>query len=272
MGPSVRQAVLLRRSAYRFLNAEAATYVAAMLVQPNNARKSAIDTYVAALKAAGVWTALDAIYLYGAHTQQAGLLNVKTPGTRDSTLVDGGSGAPSFVADRGFTTNGVDNYIDTNFNPTTGGNGYVQNSNCFGVRLATETTVGNVAGWSDGSDAILVGPRNASDVVSVQANATSGTSGVASSATTALVLTMLNRSGSTAVQIYRNGTAVSLATGGTTTSQALNNHNLYAGRILTATFRVAQFFSLYAGTGLNSTFHGNLAAADLAYAQAVGAA
>lgn len=223
----------------------------------------AYNTFVRSLVDAGAWATLDVVQIYGTHALE--LINWKNPGTFNPSLAN----APVFERFRGITTDGVSSYIDTGFNPSTAGGNFTQNNNCFGVRTTNNVTVGNVAGWTDGTDGILVNPRSASDVVTAQANATSATTATGTFADSR-VLQMVNRSSTASVQIYRDGLSITLASGGTTLSQALNNSNLFAGRVATASFRAAQVFSLYAGA-MNGTRHAALAAADLALAQALGA-
>ena len=54
---------------------------AAFTTPPTTARKNLIDAAVVALKSAGVWTKLDALYLFAAADSQAAIINWKAPGT-----------------------------------------------------------------------------------------------------------------------------------------------------------------------------------------------
>jgi hypothetical protein len=105
-------------------SAEAQAIFAAFTTPPSDPRKALIDAAVVALKAAGVWTKLDALYAFAAADSQAALINWKAPGTFNGTLVN----APTFTADSGFLGAST-KYIDTSFNPTTAPSPkFVQNS------------------------------------------------------------------------------------------------------------------------------------------------
>ena len=69
---------------------------AAFTTPPTTARKDLIDAAVVALKAAGVWAKLDALYAFAAADSQAAMINWKHPGTYNATEVN----APTFTADQ----------------------------------------------------------------------------------------------------------------------------------------------------------------------------
>ncbi|MCW5719329.1 MAG: hypothetical protein KIS68_16035 [Bauldia sp.] len=108
---------------YLFMNAEAEAVVTAMAMQPNNARKLLIDTFVGALKAAGVWSKIDAMWVLAAHDEQAARLNWKSPGTFTLTRVNG----PTFMTDRGFAGDGSTSYLDTGWDASNDGVQLTQN-------------------------------------------------------------------------------------------------------------------------------------------------
>src|SRR5882672_7716492 len=60
---------------------QATALFAAMIVQPSPTRKTQIDNLILALIAAGVWAKLDRLWVFAAHTEQAGQLNWIAPGT-----------------------------------------------------------------------------------------------------------------------------------------------------------------------------------------------
>lgn len=87
----------------------------AMETSPGRARAFLIDDLVAALEAAGVWERLSALYLLAAHDEQAARVNLRAPGRYDLTPVNG----PAFVADTGYTGNGVSAWLDTGLSAST---------------------------------------------------------------------------------------------------------------------------------------------------------
>lgn len=174
-------------------------------------RKGLIDTCIRALITAGVWSKLDVLQMYASHASAAAPLNWKAPGvSRTAVLV----GAVTFTADRGYTTNGTNNYVDTNFNPG-GGDVYAQNSAHFGIWTRTTTQFGSTpCGFVSANGGTSVNPRGTSDFVVARINTTNGTiQTTASGVTNASGHTFVNRSGALATdtQVYKNGSALSLS-------------------------------------------------------------
>lgn len=89
--------------------------VARMDVPPDAARVAAIDQVIATLGNAGIWGKLDLLLVLAAHHPQAALLNWKGASYSATTM-----GAPVFVADRGFFTDGSDDAIDWAWSPANG--------------------------------------------------------------------------------------------------------------------------------------------------------
>jgi hypothetical protein len=105
---------------------ESETLFLNMATQPSSERKGVIDTYIKALKDAGVWAKLDVLQVYAAHTNTGGeaLINWKNT-AQVATLL--GTTPPPFTADRGFTANGT-GYINSGFTPSVNGVNFLQNS------------------------------------------------------------------------------------------------------------------------------------------------
>lgn len=95
---------------------EALALFARMTTPPDARRKGLINTLIAGLKHAGVWSRLDAFYMLAAHTAQAACLNWVAD-AYNLTPVNN----PAFEVDRGYTGNGLNAYLDTGFNPVTSG-------------------------------------------------------------------------------------------------------------------------------------------------------
>ena len=82
----------------------------------SSGRRTVVDTLIAGLKADGVWTLLDRLWILAAENTQSALTDLKGLVTISNSPPGGGT-APTFTADRGLTGNGAG--IDTGFNPTT---------------------------------------------------------------------------------------------------------------------------------------------------------
>ncbi len=110
------------------LDVDAAAYLSAMTVQPDNTRKSLINDLIVGLKADNTWTTLDALALPAAHNEQAALINARYP-TQVGTNVSG-----SFTQDRGFTMTSTNSNI---LLPYTGGGNFSNASSTIGIYTNT---------------------------------------------------------------------------------------------------------------------------------------
>ena len=125
---------LTNRAAYAAgFSDEATALFAAMSVQPDAARKALINSFIVALKTAGIWSELDLLYVMAAHDAQAAQLNWKAPAA--NTLSPQNS--PTFTTDRGYQGNGTTSYLTagTNFSALTN---YQQNDAVLGVWSLTD--------------------------------------------------------------------------------------------------------------------------------------
>lgn len=252
-------------AAYTFTNSEAATYVAAMTVKPDNTRKALIDTYIGALKAAGIWTLLDCLYLLAAHTTQAAVINVKTPGTFNGATVN----SPTFTADRGYVGNGTSSRVRTNFTPSTQGVNYTQNSASAWAWTRTASDVSGVSVIGNVSaNVVKIIPRNGSDVASFTIN--NATAGTVAGSTDASGMWGVSRAASGTAKGWRNG--VQFGTDFTNNSSGLPAQEQWMGGAATTGFSTNQMAFAAWGAALDSTQAAAFYSATLAYMQGVGAA
>lgn len=244
MRRSLHAALLASRSTEIAYDASAVAIFDAM-AGLSIARKVKINTCVLALKAAGIWTKHDAIWSWYAHNAAAAHVNWKTPGIRNSSLIN----TPAFTANSHFATNGTGNAIESNF-PTDGvGGNFAQDSACFWFwHLTAGAGAGTPhAGWTDGTDGVNLCARTTSDRLSFCLNqATASTSSTANDSTDAIGggvgLTSANRSGASATQVYRNGAAVAVGTNADRASTALNTGATFKfGQVSAAGFTLGTF-------------------------------
>lgn len=115
----------------------AAALFAAMSVQPDDTRKGLYNDIIVSLKALGLWTRIDVLYLRAVETAQQASLNWKSPGTFTTTDV----GTPAFIPDQG--TTGVDStsYLTTGFVPSTNAVQYTLNDRSAFAWSLTNTRV-----------------------------------------------------------------------------------------------------------------------------------
>lgn len=230
-------------------------------------QKVLYDQLILRLKANALWEKLDAFYALAAENSVAALINVRNPGTFDATAVN----SPTFTAGQGFTGNGTSAYLRSNFNPSTAGGQFAQNSASFGGRSRT-------AGVAAGNQSCIVSylssnhcliPRNGGDVFFARINELTGQNSGANVITAGHFAAV--RSGATTQEHYINGVSVFAGTAGTTVTPP-NDTIVFGARVSSGDFTAKQMASAFIGGALNSTEVAALYAAELAYMQAVGAA
>lgn len=244
--------------------AEASALFARFSVDPGATRKGHINTLIAALKTAGVWSLLDMFYVMAAHDSQAALLNWV------STSFNGtATSSPTFTTDRGYAGNGSSAYINTGFNPTTAPSPkYTQNSGHIGVWSRTNNStstyydIGQLISGNLGlncrssSGSTMRGYLNSATVSNFGANGTS------------IGHLVLNRTVSTHHYGYFNGTATATVAA---TSNALTSSNVALMRAAT-NYSARELAVFHMGSALDDTKAAALYNAIQTYLVAVGAA
>lgn len=236
----------------------------AFTTPPTEARKALINACVVALKNAGVWTTLDALYMMAAADSQAARINWVSPATFTLSPIN----SPTFTADRGFTGDGVSSYINTGINLGPAATKAQQNSHAFCVFMQAGADA-NVTEYG-GSD-ISFASRNLSGNVAIRSAFTTA-DGVA--VTNGLGNFLVSRSISSGYDRYQNG--LSFGTG-ILASSPFASQNLFLlcrnnGSGTPTLFSARTIAAHHIGSSLNSTQAANAASAILTYMQAVGAA
>jgi len=122
--------------------------------KPSSAVQKAQNTFVKTLVDGGVWSKLDALWIWAAHTNANGeaVKNWIDPTKYNGVL---SATAPTFTAFEGFKGNGSSAQIDLNIAPNTAGIKYTQNAASLGVfvrktdRLTTYRHIGNKNSTND---------------------------------------------------------------------------------------------------------------------------
>jgi len=182
--------------------AEAVALFARFSSDPGATRKGHINTCIASLKTAGVWSKLSNLYVLAAHDSQAAKLNWVA---NARNITESGSGG-TFTADRGFLS-GVTGHkwiVDT-----TDGVIFLQDSAHASVWVRNDATDTEPNPWQFGAGNSIhtnYGGGTAyidlHDSVNANAFSVAGSSG----------FTLANRSSSTARQAYKNGSSIGTAT------------------------------------------------------------
>jgi hypothetical protein len=83
------------------------------------------DTFLSALKSAGVWDKLDVFYCFAQDgSKEFAPINWKSPRANHCTLIN----SPTWTSNQGFNSDGATSYIDTNYNASTQGVNFQNNS------------------------------------------------------------------------------------------------------------------------------------------------
>jgi hypothetical protein len=183
----------------------------------SSARKVLINNLIVGLKADGVWTKLDRLWILAAENEASALTDLV--GDTLATAVS----SPTFTADQGYAGDGVTSYIDTNFNPSTQGVNYLLDSaSAFAWDLTSRAAdQKQIFGSANGANRIGIYPRFTGDVCYCRINDDAGSLSNASSQGFFLG----NRSSSTARQLYKDGSSV--GTYGSEASTGISNLNFY---------------------------------------------
>lgn len=243
---------------------EAQVYFAAMSVQPDDTRKGILDTFIRALKTAGVWALIDILYLTAAHDAQAARLNLKDPAS--FTLIPSAT-APTFTVDRGFTGNGTTSYHDTQYNPAAGYSQATQGLHHIGVWAGTDASTSNADG---GNTTLSIASRNGT--LAVGRSARNSSDSIDLGLTTAIGWTCLTRSNNSNFQIVRNLDAPGSFTRSVT---SYGGGSLYVGARndsgVAAAFSVRRIQMFHAGNSLTDAQKDAFYEAAADYMSAIGA-
>jgi len=171
---------------------------------PVVARRTILDTAIAADKTASLWTAkYDALWLFAAHGKNSGLINILAD-EFNCTLVD----TPAFTQDRGYAGNGSSDALNANYNVASDSALFTQNDCSFGVYVRTNDQSAQVCGVIKAGAPTFrcdLHPRHTDN------NAYYGCSSVgydSNASTDSSGMWILSRVASNQFIVYRNGVAV----------------------------------------------------------------
>jgi hypothetical protein len=225
--------------AYPFVNSEAATLVANMITPPSDTRKGHIDTFIGALKSAGVWAKLDVLYVMAAHDSQAANLNWKTPATFPLVLTN----SPTFTVDQGYKGNGTSTQISSAYNATTFPSPqYTQDDACVGVYMRVASTLNGTHDFLMGGSRLL---RQSSGLnyqgrINDAASMNGGTPTVGHWA--------VKRTGASARSIWKNGVSVA---SDTVASAAVGSATISILSAAASSWSDGQVSCAYIGAGID---------------------
>ena len=167
---------------------------------PSASQQIIQNNLVLSLKAGGIWTKLDVLYIFANNGgSNFATLNWKAPTLNQATLIN----APTFTANEGFMGNGTSSYIDTNFNPSTQSTNYTTNNASRYMFIFTGVSANRMEGNSIDTNNIRLGLYNTQKINSGAVN----TLNTAFEYTTAKGMKSIHRTSSTAVSLF-NATTI----------------------------------------------------------------
>lgn len=221
---------------------------------PNAAYQTKGNQFVLDLKAAGLWTIMDVLYVFWTNVgdHNFACLNWKSPTTFQITEVS----SPTFTNLQGFNGNGTTSYLNTGWKPGTNGVNFtlndaaishygVNNTQDAGREYGCQTATASTRSW--------LTTRNAAD--SANAVSLNGTSVVSNASTDSSGMWINTRNGSLAADndLYREGTLFdnSNSASGTvsTTDMYIGAHN---NNGTAANFSARQIAFFAAGANMQS--------------------
>lgn len=244
----------------------AAALFARASVQPDAARKAAINAVFVAGRVDGWLADLDALYLFAAADAQIARLNW-VQALYDATAIS----SPVFTADRGYTTDGSASYLDSNFDPVAATSPkFSQDSASFGIWVrTTQQSTASLAGWYDGTDGVTLRPRTATDTTDWRINQAASDSAGGGAVLDASGLMIGSRSSGVGADVYKAGV---LFASGVQGSAGLNSATFKFGRATAGSFATAQFAAGVIGRSLNPTKQASIYTALRTYLVSIGAA
>jgi hypothetical protein len=248
---------------------DASTLFARFTTPPTDARKTLISNLIIALKAADVWSKLDAFYVMAAHDAQAARQNW----IRDAFNLTAVS-SPSFTVDRGYATNGTTSYLNTGYTPATDGVNFTQNAASLGIwsredSVNTGNDIGGREGATSRQTAIILRPTT----TTLHARINLGNANGSIASNSSLGFFVASRDDASTIRTYRDG---SLLGTGSYASTDPSPQPLFIGASNTngtaTAFQAREYAASMAGASLDAAQNANLYAALNTYMQAVGAA
>lgn len=250
---------------------DAQAFFDACVTEPSGGAKTAINDLVVSLKADSLWNNIDALWPLCMEDSQAGRLELKNPGSFTAAEV----ASPTFTAKFGWAGNGSSSYLDTGWTPSTHASALTRNSAFIGVFIDAGTDTANnfaaAAGVrTDTNRELSVIPRAVNNFI--RGGVTGSRSSTSGTVATRQGFTVLERTPSTTVTSYRNGSVVGTYTNSST---GLPSASLFAGCIRDGAspglFSNNRFSCLVVGGALGATDQGKLYTHILAFRTAMGA-
>ncbi len=186
----------------------------------SGAEIAAYKNLINGLVSDGVFSLLDALYIFATNTTTTANLNLIS-----TSFGLTGATPPTFIADQGYTGNGTTQFLDTGFIPSSSGVAYTLNNASVGVYDLTNVAGGtshNTIGANDGNQVFIANNQNASQTFFGVNDSFPSVTGP----NTTQGFWVATRTSSSVQAVYRNGNTTALGTDATASS-ALPTVSIY---------------------------------------------
>ena len=189
-------------------SAEYDTVYKAMTTKPTAQYAVIDDDMVYSLDSAGFWDRMDYLLIVASENEDGALINWIKPGTYDADNVS----STAWTKFEGYTGDGANDYISTNFNLSSNTSNYTLDDASVGIYIRTnlQETTPTVFKASDGTNSVGLSPRTTTDQYSAKINASLNMGGIA--VLDSRALWVLTRTASNACSMYRTTTKLETET------------------------------------------------------------
>lgn len=231
---------------------------------------NAYTALIDGLVADGLWSLLDCLYIFATDTKANAKLNLKS-----SSFPVVENGTVSFTADQGFTLSlaSTTNYLLPQFNPSTAGGNFAQNSAHQSIwsntnAQATPASIG--AGATGTFDSLMTIRTPGDQFVAKINNVRTGANGISVANTNSVGHFLVSRTGATALESYKN--AVSQGSNADPSVAPGNAYHAVGGRTFDGSVQASghQYSAATFGGGLNGAQVTALYSRIAAYRSAAG--
>jgi hypothetical protein len=182
----------------------------------------AVNDFIKTCKQDGTWQLLDRFWLFAQDKQANAVYSIVNPSSTACTEVN----SPSWTAYRGYTGNGTSSYLNSNYNETSNGVNFTQNSASIFVYSRTNENAATTVeiGHSDATNKTFIACRSTANQVSIPINMSSGVGSPALANTDGSGFFQLSRTASNLSTCYRNGGSLGTSN---QVSNGIVNNNMY---------------------------------------------
>jgi len=230
----------------------------ARITTPDGTHRSAYAALIDGLVADGLWTKLDALYIFAAADATTAKVNLRQSSFGLTTAAE-----PTFTPDTGYVGNGTTMILNTNFTPSSAGGQFTLNSAHFAMYITTSSTA-NCGDFFGSDDASTTRLNLIATTGVVQYNISS--SGAGSPAISNVQgLWCVNRPSAGTRELFKNASSTPFDTGAASGGALESTHGFTIMKTDDGSSNTANASACCFGSGLSGANYAALAARLKAY-------